>query len=296
MRRLEFSRRALLLGSAALALRGAGVSAACAQSIADRVLKEGKITIGIHNRSPWGFKAEDGSPSGFHPDLVKSVLGPLGVKKVDFVIIDWQALLPSLLSKRIDAVATGMQITPQRCETVIFSNPDLAIKDGLAVRPGNPHNIHSLADVARDPALHLGILRGSSEVDRAVKAGVPRDRILLFPDYSALVSALLGGRIEGVVLPPASVNELLKDANLKGKLERAVPYVGLVENGREFAGYQAVVFRQEDSQLRDFYNESFAKRKAEGTVMAIAERYGFTEGDIAPNDWTTKDICGANYR
>ncbi|MBB4398507.1 ectoine/hydroxyectoine ABC transporter substrate-binding protein EhuB [Bradyrhizobium sp. ERR14] len=296
MRGLEFSRRAVLAGSAALALLGTGISAAYAQSITDRVLKEGKITIGIHNRSPWGFKAEDGSATGFHPDLVKAVLGPLGVKNVDFVIIDWQALLPSLLSKRIDAVATGMQITQQRCETVIFSNPDLAIKDGLAVRPGNPHNIHSLADAAKNPALHLGILRGSSEVERAVKAGVPRDRILLLPDYSALVSAMLGDRIEAAILPPASVNELLKDPNLKGKLERAVPYVGLVENGREFAGYQAVVFRQEDSQLRDLYNESLAKRKAEGTVKSIAERYGFTAGDIAPDDRTAKDMCGANYR
>lgn len=243
-----------------------------------------------------GRRGDSSSASGFHPDLVKAVLGPLGVKVVDFVIVDWQALLPSLLSKRIDAVATGMQITPQRCETVIFSNPDLAIKDGLAVRPGNPHNIHSLTDVAKNPALHLGILRGSGEVDRAVKAGVPRDRIFLFPDYSALVSALLGDRIEGVVLPPASVSELLKDTNLKGKLERAVPYVGLVENGREFAGYQAVVFRQEDSQLRDLYNESLAKRKAEGSVKSIAEKYGFAEGDIAPNDWTAKDVCGPNYR
>src|SRR5262245_10662550 len=135
MRGREFSWRPVLVIAAALAMLSAAVSAVHAQSTADRVLKEGKITIGIHNRAPWGFKAEDGSASGFHPDLVRAVLGPVGVKEVDFVIVDWPALLPSLLSKRIDAVATGMQITPQRCETVIFSNPDLAIKDGLAVLP-----------------------------------------------------------------------------------------------------------------------------------------------------------------
>lgn len=296
MRGLEFSRRTMLCGSAALVMLSAGVSVVCAQSITDRVLKEGKITIGIHNRSPWGFKAEDGSAAGFHPDLVKAVLGPLGIKEVDFAIVDWSALLPSLLSKRIDAIATGMGIIPARCEMVSFSNPDLAIKDGLAVRPGNPHNIHGFTDVAKNSAFRVGILRGASEFDRAVKAGVPKDRILLLQDYSALVSALLGNRIDGIVLPPASVNELLKDENLKGKFERAVPFVGLVENGREYATYLAVLFRPEDSRLRDLYNESLAKRKTEGTVKSIAAKFGFADADIAPGGATAKDLCGANYR
>ncbi|MGY8638485.1 ectoine/hydroxyectoine ABC transporter substrate-binding protein EhuB [Bradyrhizobium sp. 14AA] len=289
----ELGRRAILLGAAVMMV-SVGASA-IAQLIPNRVLKEGKITIGIHNRPPWGFKAEDGSASGFQPDLVKAVLAPLGVKEIDFVITDFSALIPSLMSKRIDAIASGMYITKLRCDQVIFSNPDLAIKAALGVLSGNPHNIHSFADVAKNPALRIGAIRGATEADLATRAGVPKERTLLLPDYNALVSALLADRIEGILLPSASVGELLKDPNLRGKLERAVPFVGLVENGREAAGYTAIVFRPEDSQLRDLYNDGLAKRKADGTLNKIAEKYGFTDADIAPEGVTAKDLCPDNY-
>lgn len=297
MRGQELSRRAVLVTSgAALVMLSVTISAAYAQSITNRVLKEGKITVGIHNRPPWGFKAEDGSATGFHPDLVKAVLGPLGVKNVDFVITDFSALIPSLTSKRIDAIASGMQITQARCDQVIFSDPDLAIKATLAVLPGNPLNIHSLADVAKNKAIRLGVFRGATEADLAFKASVEKDRTLLFPDYSSVVSALLSNRIDAILLPSASMAELLKDPNLKGKFDRATPFVGLVENGREAAGYPAIVFRPEDSQLRDLYNESLAKRKADGTLKSIATKYGFTDADIAPEGLTAKDLCPNNYR
>lgn len=292
----ELSRRTALTGSAALVMFGAGASAVSAQSITDRVLKEGKITIGIFNGEPWGFVGQDGKVTGFHPDLIAAVLGPLGVANIDFAVVDWPALIPSLLSKRIDVIACGMAITPVRCEQVIFSNPDLAIGDAALVRTGNPHNIHSYADVVRNPALSMGTARGSIEVDNAIKSGVPKDRMLLFPDGSSLIGALLAGRIDVLMDPTPAVITILKDPNLKGKLERATPFTGLVENGREQAFYTAVEFRPEDAQLRDLYNESLAKRRAEGTVKTIAARYGLTASDIAPDGLTAKDLCPNNYR
>ncbi|MBK3662785.1 ectoine/hydroxyectoine ABC transporter substrate-binding protein EhuB [Bradyrhizobium diazoefficiens] len=286
----------MLIGSAALAVSGAGASAVSAQSITDRVLKEGKITIGIFNGEPWGFVGQDGKVTGFHPELIAAVLGPLGVANIDFAIVDWPALIPSLLSKRIDVIACGMAITPVRCEQVIFSNPDLAIGDAALVKTGNPHNIHSYADVARNPALRMGTARASIEVDNAIKSGIPKDRMLLFPDGDSLVSALLAGRIDVLMNPTPAVIPTLKDPNLKGKLERAIPFTGLVENGREQAFYTAVEFRPEDARLRDLYNESLAKRRAEGTVTTIAARYGLTASDIAPDSLTAKDLCPNNYR
>jgi polar amino acid transport system substrate-binding protein len=296
MRGPKFGRRPVLIGSAALAMFGVGTSALRAQSNTDRLIKQGKITIGIHNRSPWGYRADDGSVSGFHPDLIKAVFGPVGIKEVEFVTTDWAALIPSLVSKRIDAIASGMAITPARCEQVIFSNPDLAIKDTLAVKPGNPYKIHSYADLTKNQDLRIATLRASTQIDNAIKAGISKDRMLLFPDYGSLVSALLAGRMDAIILTTAAATDILKDPNLKGKLERAVPFVGLVENGREAASYTAVEFRPEDAPLRDLYNESLAKRKAEGVLNEIGAKYGFTDSEIAPEGLTAKDLCPNNYR
>lgn len=289
-------RRTVLIGGAALALLSTGISAANAQSIKDRVFSEGKITIGIENQAPWGFKGEDGSVTGVHPDMLKAVLEPLGVKQVDYVIMEWGALIPSLISRRIDVVAAGMAITPVRCEQVIFSDPDLAIGDGVMVRAGNPHNIHSYEDIAKNPDLIIGGARGSVNPENAIKAGVPKERVLLFDTVQASVAALLADRIQADTESSATVINTLKDSGLKGKLERAMPFKGLVENGREVKNYAAIVFRPDDVELRNLYNESLAKRKAEGTVKKIFAKYGFTDAEIAPEDVTAKSICPQNYR
>lgn len=289
-------RRAVLIGGAALALLGTCISAANSQSIKDRVFSEGKITIGIENQAPWGFKAEDGTVTGVHPDMLKAVLEPLGVKQVDYVIMDWGALIPSLISRRIDAIAAGMAITPVRCEQVIFADPDLAIGDGVMVQPGNPHNIHSYEDIAKNPDLIIGGGRGSSNSENAVKAGIPKERVLLFDTVQASVAALLAGRIQADTESSATVINTLKDPALKGKLERAAPFKGLVENGHEVKNYAAIVFRPEDAELRNVYNESLAKQKAAGTVKKIFAKYGFTDAEVAPADVTAKSICPNNYR
>lgn len=296
MRSSEIARRAVLVGGAALAILSVAAPVVSAQSIADRVLKEGKVTIGIHNAAPWGFAGEDGKVAGVAPDVLKAVLGPLGVKEVDFVVVDWPALIPSLLSRRIDVIASGVAITPVRCKQVIFSNPDLAIGDALLVLPGNPHNIHSYADVAKNPALRIGGTRGSTNVENAIKAGIPKDRVLQFEGGDGPVAALLAGRVDAIAWSVPTVINALKGPNIEGKMERALPFTGLVENGRQSAFYPAIEFRPEDAKLRDLYNESLAKRRADGTIKRIAAKYGLTDADLAPEGLTAKDLCLDNYR
>ncbi|MBZ9605561.1 ectoine/hydroxyectoine ABC transporter substrate-binding protein EhuB [Phyllobacterium chamaecytisi] len=289
-------RSALLAAASALLMFGLHAFPASAEPIKDRVLKEGSITIGIANNAPWGFLGADQDVTGIQPDTVKAVLGPMGLKKVDFVVLDWGALIPSLLSNKIDAIVSGMAITPQRCEQVIFSNPDIAVGDAILVSKGNPKNIHSYEDIEKNPALRLGGSRGSTNSENAIKAGIPKDRMQLFQDDQSAFAALLAGRIDAYTLTSPSVINALKDPSLKERLDRAVPFTGYVQNGKEFANYAAVVFRPEDGGLRDLYNESLAERKQDGALAKLAEKYGFSATEIASPDVTAKSLCGDKYR
>ncbi|WP_082847969.1 transporter substrate-binding domain-containing protein [Bradyrhizobium sp. DOA9] len=69
----------------------------------------------IYNVARWGFKNEDGSVSGIHPDILRAVLAAMSINDADFAIVEFPALISSLVSKRTDVVATGMAITPVRC-------------------------------------------------------------------------------------------------------------------------------------------------------------------------------------
>lgn len=293
MNNFALNRRSLTLAGLAFAAQGASLASlqpAGAQALANR-----KITFGIHNQTPWGFKNADGTVAGVHPDMVRAILEPLGLKNMEFLIIEFGALIPSLISKRIDAVASGLAITPQRCEQVIFTNPDLAIGDGVLVKKGNPLNIHSYEDVARNPAIRMAGGRGSSNTENAIKAGIPKERVQQFQDTQAGVAALMAGRIDAITFSAGTALGILQDPNIQG-IERATPFTGLIVDGKPLVNYAAIAFRPEDKELRNLYNDGLVKRKADGTVKAVLARYGFNEAEIAPDTVTAKDICPSNYR
>ena len=262
-----------------------------AETTYERIISSGKITIGFHNRAPWGFRGADGEATGFHPDLLRAAFEPLGVKEIEFVISDLGALIPGLLAGHIDVVASGLSVTPVRCEQVAFSEPDLAIADALIVKEGNPHDINSYADVVANPEVSIGGSRGSSHLSNAIAAGIPSAQIQQFQNTEASVSAIMAGRVDAVVFSTASVVSVLNDPNVTG-LERVMPFGGYIKpNGLPAANYAAIALRKDDDDLRNAYNERLAALKADGTLAAIMERYGFTADEKAPDTIVTERLC-----
>jgi polar amino acid transport system substrate-binding protein len=275
-------------GAATYILIGAGV--ANAGEARERILREGRITIGISNGAPWGYRDEDGNAAGFHPDLIKAAFDSLGVDKVELVIAEFGALIPGLTTNRFDAVAAGLAITPERCDLVAFSDPDLRIADAALVPKGNPKRIHSYAEIAGNEEIMFGAGRGSTTAKNAAAAGVPEERMLLFPDIQANISALMAGRIDVAAFSSPTVARILADTNISG-IERALPFQGHIESdGRERFGYSAIAFRHEDADLRDLYNSRLKDLKADGTLADLMKRYNFSAQETAP-DLSSQQIC-----
>jgi len=260
----------------------------------ETVLKSHKVTIGIHNRQPWGFRAEDGSAAGFHPDLIRTAFQRLGVTQVDFVITEFGALIPGMSAGRFDMVASGIAITPERCKVVIFSEPDLAVGDSLIVKKGNPLGIHSYDDIKANPKIRLTGGRGTLNSKNALDAGVPTSQLTYLGDPQAMLSAILAGRADAATLSAPSVVGLLQDPKLQG-VERAKPFTGLVKNGVPSMMYTAIAFRADDESLRDAYNKELSALKADGTVDKLRAKYGFTDDDKVDDAVTTAKVCAGQY-
>ena len=69
---------------------------------------------------------ENGERIGFEVDLAKEMAKILGVK-VEFVIVNWDGIIPALMSGKFDIIFSGMTITPERALKVDFSIPYLTI-------------------------------------------------------------------------------------------------------------------------------------------------------------------------
>lgn len=144
---------------------------ALAETTKERVLREGKIVIGIHNRAPWGFRDEaSGQATGWHPDLLRAAFAELGVTELDIRVTEFGALIPGLLAGRFDAVASGLAITPERCLQVTFGSPDLKVPDAAIVVAGNPKQVDGFAAIAANSEIVMGAGRGSVSAKNATEA------------------------------------------------------------------------------------------------------------------------------
>lgn len=276
-----------LLGMAAALLLTWNGNGASAETTRERILREGRIVIGIHNRSPWGFRDDKtGEPTGWHPDILKAAFADLGVKNLEFQVTEFGALIPGLLAGRFDAVASGLAITPERCKQVAFGAPDLQAPDAAIVLAGNPKEIHGYADIAAQEEIIMGAGRGSVVTTNAKAAGVPESRMLLFPDIESNLSALRAGRIDTALMASPTVIGLLAGNGADG-LERASPF----DVGEAHTNFAAIAFRKEDVDLRATYDEQLAKLRGTETFAAIMKKYGFGDPEAVPPGVTTADLC-----
>uniref|UniRef100_A0A9E7ZV58 Ectoine/hydroxyectoine ABC transporter substrate-binding protein EhuB n=1 Tax=Bosea sp. NBC_00436 TaxID=2969620 RepID=A0A9E7ZV58_9HYPH len=283
----------LLLACAFTALSAfAGLGASPAQAQSSEWAGK-KLVVGIHNRTPWAYRDKDNKVVGIHPDVIRAVFAPLGVKEFEFVVSDFGAMIPGLLASRFDIIASGVAITPPRCEQVLFSEPDVAVGDSLLVKKGNPLNLHSYEDIAKNPKVRLAGGRGSENTKNAIAAGVPESQIALFPNNEAAVSAILADRADVTTLSVPSAIGVIDEQKVEG-VERAVPFKGLIKpNGQPAKLYTGTVFPKSSAKLRDAYNAELAKLRASGGLKPIMEKYNFTADEDA-GAITTAQICAGN--
>lgn len=85
---------------------------------------------------PFEFVAEDGTLMGFDMDIIQAIGDKLGMN-VEIDNISWDGLIPALQNKSYDALIAGITITPERAESVAFSEPYFESVLTIVVRDNN---------------------------------------------------------------------------------------------------------------------------------------------------------------
>ena len=99
-----------------------GHSYAAPKDVFDRIIDKGEIRVGISIMAPWVMKDKDGKYVGFEIDVAKQLASDMGVKPV-FKEFEWNKLIPALVNREIDIIASGISITPKRGLIIRFRNP-----------------------------------------------------------------------------------------------------------------------------------------------------------------------------
>ncbi|HEX6197826.1 MAG TPA: ectoine/hydroxyectoine ABC transporter substrate-binding protein EhuB [Jiangellaceae bacterium] len=289
----EISRRAFLQGTAPLGaavIGGPILLSGCGDeegSVLERAREQGFIRVGFANEAPYGFADEAGNVTGEAPEVARAVLAELGIAELDGVVTEFGSLIPSLNAGRMDMVAAGMFITPERCDEVIFSDPDYCAPQALAVPAGNPMNLSDYQSVL-DAGANLGVLSGAVEEGHAEEVGITNVTVLgSTPD---LIDALRGGRIDAFALTSITVNWQTRNIDA---IEAVEPFVYTVD-GEEQLGCGGYAFRPDDEEFRDEFNTVLKEMQDAGEILPIVEEFGFGQQEVdLAKDKTAEELCGA---
>ena len=285
------TRRSLLAGVAALgALGAAGCSRVATASsteggdLLDRLRAAGVVRLGIAGEIPFGFIDTNGELTGEAPELAKVIFKRLGVDRVQPVPTEFGSLIPGLNSQQFDVVAAGMYVNPERCEQVIFSDPDYQMLDAFIVRKGNPKGLHDYKDVVAKKA-KLATGTGYAEIQYAVEAGYKQSDMLIVTDQVAGLNAVEAGRVDVFAGTALTVREVVKKSS---KAEATKPFAPLVK-GKPHVDGGGFAFRPTETRLRDAFNAELRKMKASGELFRILRPFGFTKAEMT--DMTAKELC-----
>lgn len=105
-----------------------------------KLRKQGYVRVGFAGEAPYGYRDGD-ELAGEAPTLHREIFTALGVPELRPTLTDFGALIPGLTADRFDVVSAGMAITPDRCQKVIFSEPEFVSPTALMVRAGNPKGL-----------------------------------------------------------------------------------------------------------------------------------------------------------
>lgn len=258
--------------------------AATLQEIQDR----GQVRIAIANEIPYGYIDLDGTAKGVGPDVAKHIMSELGIDNIEWVATNFGSLIPGLQANRFDMVAAEMAILPQRCQQVLFSEPDSSYGEGLLVAQGNPHDIHTYESFA-DSDRNIAIMAGADQLEMLQALGVPDKRMITISNNADAISTVSTGRADAYAATSLTVSELASKSN---SVEAAADFSDPVIDGQPVRSWGAFTFAQGSEDFRDAVNGVLAEFKQTGTWEETLARYGFSPTDAKESfAKTTEQLC-----
>ena len=220
-----------------------------------------KIVNGIDaNFPPFAYIDKTGKAAGFDVEAMDWIAKEMGFQ-VEHTPIDWDGIITSLLTKKIDVIASGMSITEARAKQVNFSIPYWKIEQVLVIK--NDSSL-SLDDILKGGKA-LGAQQGTSEAkwlkEEAAKQGWNFD-LRYYSSAPLAVEDVLNGRIAAAAMDDAPA----RDAASK----KPVKILGTFGMESEDFGYAV---RKGDDELLAKVNEGLKKLMASPYWDELRQKY-----------------------
>ena len=228
------------------------------------ITANGKLLVGITIYEPMNYYAEDGSLTGFDTEFAQAVCDKLGLA-AEFVEINWDTKEVELAAKSIDCIWNGMTITEERAANMSISAPYVKNAQVIVVKADS--EVAATADL-----IGKTVVAEMGSAGEAQVTGEDADADLAQADYVGLAKQtdclmeVKAGTADAAVLDWTLAKTMVGEGTSFADLK----IVADVELATEEYG---IAFRK-GSDMTDAVNAVIAELVADGTLPALAEKYG----------------------
>ena len=240
---------------------GSAAASETAASDLDYIKEKGKMVIGYTVYEPMNYTDADGNFTGFDTELATAVCEKLGVEP-EFVEINWDTKVVELDAKSIDCIWNGMTLTDDIMANAATTKAYAKNAQVVVVKDGTDYS--STADLVGKTVV--------AEAGSAGEAAIQGDENLAKADYvskSVQTDCLMevaAGTADAAVLDLTLANAMIGEGTDYASL-KIVDELNAEEYG--------VAFRK-GSDTAAAVDAAFDELKADGTMQALADKYGLT--------------------
>lgn len=253
-------------------IRVAVLSVTCMLAGTVSALAAEPILVGTDVTFPPFESVVDNKPEGFDIDMIHAIAKLEGL---DILIkpMPFTGIIPSLQSGAISIAVSGMFITAERNENVLFSNA--YYRSGLAIVVAKNSHITAFEDLKK--GLVVGAKKATGGANYLERHGVESSHVKQFDTTGAMFQSLLSGSVDATVFDATTSREFVKSHADQVKIA-----------GPLLAGaYFGIAVSKESPGLLAKVNAGLAKIHADGTYKKLFEKWFGSETESAVNKVVT---------
>lgn len=243
------------------------IAMALAFGLAGGIAQAGeKVRIGTEGAyPPFNYIDKDGNLVGFDIDIAKALCEAADFE-CEFVMQDWDGIIPGLIAKKYDAIVASMSITDERKQKVDFTNKYYNTPAKFVARKGadleiSKEGLKGKVIAVQRATIHENFLRDNFGDVVTVKSYATQDEAYL---------DLVSGRADAGVADAVAI----MDGFLNTEEGKDFRFYGPDFTDPEWFGDGVgIAVRKGDDSLRETLNAAIEQIRSDGTYQKINAKY-----------------------
>ena len=208
---------------------------------------------------PYESRNEKGELIGFDIDLMEIIAEKLG-KKIDWQDIAFDALIPTLIAKRIDMIIAGMSITEERAQRVAFTKPyEISVSAFVTRIDSDIEDAEALK--GKSVATQIGT------VQETFAHAIEGVEVKTYQKFDDCAREVLLGRADAALMDIPVAREFVNQRDFAGKIKVAFQQI-ITEGGK------AIALNLSDKDTADKISGIIDELEENGELQKLRDKWG----------------------